>query len=116
MKYNVYNINNCDFLGTIEFKKCLETMDVSDLKHKVILNKFEPLFKSYNEEIYNNRYENSEWFIFINSNTLKPALEINYYKDYEENEILIDTPESDTRATFFENLFEKHVDNMEYND
>jgi len=115
MKYNVYNIDNCDFIGMIEFNNCVETMDISTLEHKYIIDIFEPLFESYNKEIFNNRFDGI-WFIFINSKTLKPALEISYFDDRGEKCVLVDIPESDTRATFFENLFEKYVNNMSYYD
>jgi len=116
MKYNVYNINNCDFVGILEFESCKETMDVLDLEQVIILEKFEPLLEMYNKEIYDNRYNNGSWFIFVNSITLKPALEISYYEFNDELAILVDIPEHDTRAIFFENLYDNYVNKIKYHD
>ena len=110
MKYNVYNINNCDFLGSIKFKSCKSTIDVGYLEFNFIIDDFEPLFKSYNKELYDNRYTEHSWFMFVNSKTLEPALEIEYNEFDGETSILVDTPEHDTRAIFFNNLYRKYVD------
>jgi hypothetical protein len=130
MKYNIYKISNCDFVGTIEFEECKEVYDILDLDEGTILSKFEPLFEKYDAELFENRFDEDSWFILINAETLKPECEIDYFindgakfveispnvyksvlkeDDIEFEDVLIDIPEHDTRATFFNNLYERFV-------
>ena len=113
MRFNVYEIYTANFLGNIEFEECKQYLDILDLDDEIILNKFEPLFKKYDEQLFNKRFKEFAWFILVDANSLKPECEIGYFINCNENDkddVLVDIPEHDTRATFFINLYDRYVD------